>query len=88
MSIGQAFNEFVEGKNLDTNPFRQENDVLYLHYDGLVIQNNDAGGVSIGFNWKGETKVWLPMETVRIEDNAIINLQGIEGRQKIDIASN
>jgi len=85
MTIEHTFNEFAEGKNLDTNPFQQEDGTLYLRYDGLQIRNNDEGGVSVGFDWKGETPVWLPMPQVRIENNAIINIQGIEGRQKIDV---
>ena len=85
MSIDQTFNEFTAGKNLDTNPFYQEDGTLYLRYDGIVIKNNDEGGVSIGFVWQGETPIFLPLPGVRIEQNNVINLQGIEGRQRIDV---
>lgn len=43
MTIEHTFNEFAEGKNLNTNPFQQEDGKLYLRYDGLQIRNNDAG---------------------------------------------
>lgn len=88
MDIATTFNEFSQGQNLDTNPFQQEDGTLYLRYDGLIIQNSvDGDGVQIGFVWRGEPRVWLPLPRVRIADNNAINLNGIEGRQKIGVES-
>jgi hypothetical protein len=68
----------------DDNPFVAENDALFLRFDALEMRNSGRdNGVYVGFLWKGTVMCWLNAPGVRLEGGNMLNLRGIEGRQRV-----
>lgn len=69
-----------------SDPLEKDGESCYLKFDGIVITNApDAAGVKVEFKWRGKVTLWLMVEGVRIENDNILNLTGIEGRQLVKL---
>ena len=71
----------------DTDPFEREGGLLYLKFDGIELVNADDnwGGLKVGFSWRGAVMAWIRVEGAFLASGQTLRLNGIEGRQRVDI---
>lgn len=67
------------------SPFTTDGKVGYVLYDSIVIENDGANGAKVSFMWHGHAIAHLNVRGATFENNTMLTLVGLEGRQQVTV---
>jgi len=77
------------GSNSPHSPIYREGDKTYVKFDALeIVEGRTVPGTLIGFIWKMVPMLVMHQPNYTAPKGQVLNINGIEGRQEIQIKQN